>query len=539
MKKQELLHFMDDDLLDRLFGFCYARTSDSYEAQDLCSEILLALLNTAEKEGEIMSLSGFVWKIARNIHADYARRRKQMRNSLLPLESMENVLSFPAEEEHSAEMLKAIFHRIAFLTKAYRDIMIQFYLENLSIPQIALLHQTSEGAIRQRLYVARNKIKSEVENMSETIEKPVSLNDIEFVIWGTGNPSAGDPRMIFQRQFSKHIVFLCMKKPMTSAEVASELNVPTRYVEEEMEILTEGEKNHYGFLRRMEHGKYGINCILMDKNTIQEAHSIYAQQIPALANAIAEYVEKHRAEYLAFPYLNHEIDFNLILWQQIKHLSEAFSECVYYLLKNQYFPDAVHPDRPFSIFGHVDYGKHFGGGCDGVNAHNLCGYKFVSVENIYVARVRKHFHCGMDLANNLELQLALRSVQGLDIDTLSEAEKEHAAKAIQEGYLFREGNTLYTKILVFDATDYQKLFSITNQFPKETFEQAAQDAARKISRLIHRCIPNHLHGEWVHANTLANLPVLDGVIEALIEKGLLIPPKDGIGAEGCWMCIEK
>ena len=28
-------------------------------------------------------------------------------------------------------------------------------------------------------------------------------------------------------------------------------------------------------------------------------------------------------------------------------------------------------------------------------------------------------------------------------------------------------------------------------------------------------------------------------IEYLIEKGVLTPPEDGIGAEGCWMSVEK
>jgi len=29
------------------------------------------------------------------------------------------------------------------------------------------------------------------------------------------------------------------------------------------------------------------------------------------------------------------------------------------------------------------------------------------------------------------------------------------------------------------------------------------------------------------------------VVECLIEKGILTPPEDGIGAEGCWMGVKK
>ena len=44
----------------------------------------------------------------------------------------------------------------------------------------------------------------------------------------------------------------------------------------------------------------------------------------------------------------------------------------------------------------------------------------------------------------------------------------------------------------------------------------------------------------VHSrNILAALPILDALVEALIEKGLLVPPENGIGAEGCWMSVAK
>ncbi len=50
MKKQDLLKYFDDYLLDKLFGFCYARTNDSYEAEELCSDIIYALMKAANSD---------------------------------------------------------------------------------------------------------------------------------------------------------------------------------------------------------------------------------------------------------------------------------------------------------------------------------------------------------------------------------------------------------------------------------------------------------------------------------------------------------
>ena len=110
MKKQELLKIIDGNLLEKLFGFCYARTNDSYEAQDLCSDILFALVKAAHAEGEIENIDPFVWRVARNVYADYARQRRQYAERFYQGDS-EELLPFLAdqqEEENQDELLSAV-----------------------------------------------------------------------------------------------------------------------------------------------------------------------------------------------------------------------------------------------------------------------------------------------------------------------------------------------------------------------------------------------------------------------------------------------
>ena len=77
MKKQELLNYFDDHLLDKLFGFCYARTNDSYEAEELCSDILYALVKAAQTDGEVQNVYSFIWRVARNVYADFSDKRRK------------------------------------------------------------------------------------------------------------------------------------------------------------------------------------------------------------------------------------------------------------------------------------------------------------------------------------------------------------------------------------------------------------------------------------------------------------------------------
>lgn len=165
MKKQDLLKYFDESLLDKLFGFCYARTNDSYEADELCSDIVYALAEAANQDGEIENVYPFIWKVARNVYADFSGRRRKRTETFCDGVSDEILLSVADEGEpdNTAEQLTFIYRRIAFLTKAYREAMILFYIDGLSAAEIARRQNTSEGAIRQRLFSARQKIKIEVE----------------------------------------------------------------------------------------------------------------------------------------------------------------------------------------------------------------------------------------------------------------------------------------------------------------------------------------------------------------------------------------
>lgn len=539
MKKKDLLKIIDETLLDKLFSFCYARACDSYEAQELCSDIVFALIKSARSDGDITDEYAFIWRTARNVYADHCAKRSR-HNERFYQGDPDDILPLIAQDEaddDSDELLAAVYKRIAFLTKAYRDVMVMFYIDGLSTADIAKRLCTSETAVRQRLFSARNKLRNEVKEMTEMNNKPISLDKVEFTIWGTGNPLWGDPRDVCTRQLSKQIVKLCHKKPMSASEIAEKLDVPTVYIEEELDILAKGANGEYGLLRRLDSGKYAINLILFDTEQIEKAHSIYTQQLPLICDTVAKFIEENEKEYLALPYMNKSVDLNMILWQQVHSMAWAFSSTVERILAEKYFADTKKVDRQFSVYGYYDNGKHYGAGSDGIYAENVCGYRRVHINNIYIKRIKQHFACGHDISKDAQLQLAMRAIDGLEVEKLSDVEKEQAAKAVECGYLYREGDTLYTKILVNDMRD--NVFEVTYKLYNGCFEDAAEKTAEMIAVLIRSTVPEHLTDEWRLANELASLPVLDSLVEELIERGILTPPKDGVGAEGCWMSVDR
>lgn len=49
--------------------------------------------------------------------------------------------------------------------------------------------------------------------MSDTNKRPVARDKINFVIWGTGNPGWGDPRMNAQGRFQSRSSICAIKSP--------------------------------------------------------------------------------------------------------------------------------------------------------------------------------------------------------------------------------------------------------------------------------------------------------------------------------------
>ena len=553
MKKSELLKIMNQELLDKLFGFCYARTADSHEAEELCSDIIFALVKSAQKEGEIEEINPFIWRVARNVYADFSEKKRQRaersfagnpEEELLLLEapeSVESVLEATLSEEEDVYQLKRIYRQISFLTRAYRDVMVAFYLDGLSIKDIASIYGAKETTIKQRLFSARNLIRQELEDtMSEKEKKPVAFQKIDYEIWGTGMPTTGDPRDVCTRQLSKQVVWLCKNKPRTAKEISEELNLPMMYAEEELDIQVFGEKGNYGLLKKLPDGRYINNFVLLDTKELDELEEVYKRRIPSICEKVIAYVEKNKEAYLSFPYLNKKVDLNLVLWQHVHTMAYIFNGLVENRLAKEYFADVELSNRPFTCFGYRNEPgrKNCGVGFDQSVGENICGYSKVLAENIYFDKVKAHFHCVGEAMLDAKLQLAIRAVEGLEVSTLSETEQEQAAKAIAEGYLYREGERLYTKMLVCTCDDWMNLTKLNDGLLQE-YKPEVEAVAAEIAVLIKKYVPEHVFGDYKYANGLAAMPVLNTLIDTLIDKGFMAAPENGVGAEGCWIALKK
>ncbi|MBU3810247.1 MAG: RNA polymerase sigma factor [Candidatus Niameybacter stercoravium] len=537
---------IDKNFLDKLYGFAYKRCNNSHEAQDLCSEMILNILKGARKNPAIENFYSFAWTIAHRTYADYCEKRTKQKERFIMEAYNEEVRNLEThsieeymEEAGDALQIKRIKKEIVFLSKIYRDVMIMYYLDEMKISEIASKLGLTETTIKQRLFSARNTIKKEVEKVES---RDLSLKPIRIEFVGMGDPVGNNPAEKAERMLSQNLVYLCKDTARSVKELSDLLNVPMPFIEEELEIQCEGVNGEYGLLKKLENGKYISNFIMLELEHFREVDKMYEQKIETIVERMGAYLQRREKDILDFPFFNKQIDRRFITWSLMNLLGWSYIKGVSECLDNKYFKHIQKREEKYLVIGTVmnqnDGLETKWYGCDGISAYNICGYKAVSMFNLYGERIQQHFACGHDISNDSLLRLTLQAIKGIKRSDLTEDEREVAAKAIEAGYLKIEAGYLYPKILVMDMKDANAFQSLALDIEMD-FKDLVEETADELYRFIKKFVPKHLMNEYHMFTMLTSCGLISGVVEECIKKNLLTLPDHTPCAEGTWIMVSE
>lgn len=547
MKTSEVLKQMNNqEFLDKIYHFSYHRCNSSHEAEDLCSEIILAVISSVQKQNRIENFYAFMWTIARRVYADYCEKRQKesrnvsIENSELVLESREDEIEKMIEETTDAEDIRKIFAEIAFLSKAYREVMVMYYLDEMKVKDIADRLKISETTVKQRLFSARNIVRKEVETMNS---HTLTLKPRHLLFWGTGNPDGNDPGCKAERLLSQNLIYLCKEKPRTAKELSEELCIPMPYIEEELDIQCRGANGNYGLLRKLDNGKYVSNVHVVDYEEHVEAKRIFGKYMPEICSRLKTALVSYHDEILNFPFLSPQEDENFVLWSMISPVAWGIRQEINEILREKHFADVKPVEREFSsvAIACLDgsaYEFEFSG-CDGIIGKSVAGFTSVFVRNIYNRWLDKHFACDNNLSLDRKLLMVLRAIGGLSVDELDENEREVAAKCIECGYLRKCGDRLEPKMVVIAKEDFDRFNALSEKF-HAGMQDIKEQIAKELAEFMRKRIPKHLINEYpVYSELIAGTGIGPGMMASCIEEGLLCRPEKRLGAEGMLMVVEK
>lgn len=225
------------DYMEKVFYFCLKKTGSPTEAEDLASEITLAVLTALQKGTVPEHFSAWVWQIARNQYSKWAeaKHKKAARISPEDIGVIEVAKGTLEEEWQQQEDLKLLRRELAFIGNDYRQILLAYYLEDRPVRDIAQSLSVPEGTVTSKLFRSRQSLKEGIQMAREFGVRSYRPEEVNFA--SSGNQPGPLPFSAVSRKIPKNILLQADNNPSTAEELAMELGIALPYMEEEIRLL--------------------------------------------------------------------------------------------------------------------------------------------------------------------------------------------------------------------------------------------------------------------------------------------------------------
>lgn len=163
--KQELLTDLMERHGDMVLRIAYTYSKDRARAEDLAQEVFIRCYHSLDSFEERSTYQTWLYRIAVNHCKDYVKSwafRNLIPSSVLP-ERTEQEGSSVMTEVIQNEDKKALFDQVLKMSVKYREVVILYYYEDLSVDEVASVIGCKSNTVKSRLRRARNRLKQLVE----------------------------------------------------------------------------------------------------------------------------------------------------------------------------------------------------------------------------------------------------------------------------------------------------------------------------------------------------------------------------------------
>ena len=368
------LHKNIDFLLERARRKC----GDTYDAEDLTQDTLLAALAFMERGGRIDDVRAWLCRVMDRRYNDMLRRR--YRHPVMRLGDDFDIAADDGALERIAETdeAEAVRREVAHLSLIYREVIVRHYYGGESVEDIARALSVPVGTVKSRLYSGRERIKKGITDM-ENYEKQ-SYAPIKMYVSNSGNWGVrGEPMSIVNDDLIvQNLLYRAYEKPVTVEELSRAIGIPTAYVEPIVERLTNAE------LMKQTGSRYYADFMIFsdrdERRYIPDQVALVKENFDTFWGPIEAELDKIRASetYLS---LEPETRDSLELYFAFRCLDYGIYDPTCDVLGEfQTFPER--PDGGCWIaFGRVYGDGHDGDGDDRGLSYEYSGWRFGTLEN--------------------------------------------------------------------------------------------------------------------------------------------------------------
>lgn len=235
MDKFELATYMD-----WLLRRALCRCGRLYEAEELVSDTIVSALDALDEGVTITNPRAWLARILERRFCDMQRKRYREAASQLIYDSEPPDDLNLEQIFEDAETAEAVRRGIAMMSGIYREVVVQYYLNERSISEIAELYKLPEGTIKSRLNTGRRQLKEELE--VEKYQRESYFPDYLYVTCSGRSGNDGEPwSLIANDRTTMNLLIVAYAKPLTISEIADAIGVSAAYIEPVVKRLVDGQ----------------------------------------------------------------------------------------------------------------------------------------------------------------------------------------------------------------------------------------------------------------------------------------------------------
>ncbi len=485
---------MYEELLEATYGFCLKHLSDPDDAEDLTQEILCEALKARGKT--IENFYAWFWKMAENrINRFY--RMKQ--NGAVLLDKYLNVPAVEPEIDSNIlaeEEISRLNYNISRLSELHRNVIIMYYLREMSVQDIAKELGVPEGTVKRRLFDARTDIKKGMDDM--TGFGRASYAPAEVNLWGGYQITK-----IWEKLGSimvRQILACCAFEAKTVKEIADEIGCAPVYFEEQLKDLLE-----IKILKETSKGKYIIDFCLIPAQVDADARYEISLAYRDIGREITNLIKDKESKIRKIDFYGNDMPFGELLWFLYYIFAVSFQ--INMDLLNRHFWEgkvAEGNGKEYRVAGtvrmpdeNIVYRQSDVPNIIWSNCHSsfmTSGYSEVVYGNIFeIAPFGNRNNIIVD--SNIDLFMRIFDNPYLE---LTENEKFKASNLIKAGFLKENNGGLYPTMPILDESEFIELRDLAQELTMDMAKKY-HDIINEISgRILLPVIRKDLLEEYAH-----------------------------------------
>ncbi len=510
MTREKAAELLNENLKN-IFAFCVSNLFDKQDAEDLTNDIIVEVLSSVDKLEYDDAFFGFMWKIAENTLKK--RIRKNTGASQKYGYDFYGV-NWGSPEEHIVENEEIMILRreLALLSKQYRDVTVQHYLNNKSVSEISKEMKISEEMVKYYLFKTRKILKEGIQVQRNLGEKSYNPGTFGIDFWGYGNNAY--VWETFDRKLPGNIVLAAYKKPRRFEELSLELGVAAPYLEDEIEILLK-----YNFIKQTGN-KYRTNFIIFEneyENEIQQkipAAQICKNTVKSIFETVDELLPEIKTLDLGVQLNENEYRWFLVNFVLVNALNDFDKEI------QQFFGAYPHLyDKTYGIvFGHDNnYGFSFFNGIYGTaDIDKTVRYDGV---NYKIIERCQNYH-----PQNIErTRVVLDAISGKNIGY---HQKETVTQLVSEDMIYVKNDVMKARFPVFSREEGDRIKLQVSELV-ELVKSCMQEICHRATVILKKYVPEHLKENCRYVCFLRHQSDTIGIIaEELVKIGYLKVPEE-------------